>query len=307
MRQYGPRIYSCSAGDGARVNRSKRESAALTKRTAPAESSAATARDASSIPAIQVIASASEWSYEVEGYRLHMAVPLERRQCMRSLVALVLPTLLLAVAAPRSVDADCTPLSTGASGCVPPDKPTLKCEVRVNKNVAKLHAAVVACHKKEADVLFRCQGKPSRGACKTRPGVCDNGTCNDGKTDCTTDAQCPPALFNDESCEFLTKFDAVNNGLTGCPACLDVPGAARAHTVGTGLVAFHDTVLEPKTSCAGTTGVTLGDKGLLPPDAATLRCEDAFGRNIARFLTAILACHGRAATAGVKGKAFRSE
>ena len=223
---------------------------------------------------------------------------------MRSLVALVLPTLLLAVAAPRSVDADCTPLSTGASGCVPPDKPTLKCEVRVNKNVAKLHAAVVACHKKEADVLFRCQGKPSRGACKTRPGVCDNGTCNDGKTDCTTDAQCPPALFNDESCEFLTKFDAVNNGLTGCPACLDVPGAARAHTVGTGLVAFHDTVLEPKTYCAGTPGVTLGDKGLLPPDAATLRCEDAFGRNIARFLTAILACHGRAATAGVKGKAF---
>ena len=96
----------------------------------------------------------------------------------------------------------------------------------------------------------------------------------------------------------------MNARLAGCPACLDVPGAARAHTVGTGVVAFHDTVLEPKMYCAGTPGVTLGDKGLLPPDAATLRCEDTFGRNIARFLTAILACHGRAATAGVKGKPF---
>jgi hypothetical protein len=223
---------------------------------------------------------------------------------MQRLFALVSSALILLHPAPRLAGGACRPLSAGETGCVPPDKPTLKCEVRVNKNAAKLHAAIVACHRKEADLFFRCQGRPARGACKTKPGVCDEGVCNDGKTDCTNDAQCPPALFNDESCEALTKFDAANGRLAGCPACLDVSNGARAHTVGTDLVALHDTLLEPLTYCAGAPGVTLGDRGLLPPDGATLRCEDAFGRNTTRLLVDLLACHAGAAAAGVKGKPF---
>ena len=218
---------------------------------------------------------------------------------MRTLVALVTPVLLLATAAVPT-HAACTPLSAAETGCVPPDKPTLSCELAVNRNVARLHAAVVRCHKHEADIVVHCQGRPAQGACKRRRGACDAGTCNDGVTACTTDAQCPPALFNDESCESLTGFDAANSRLKGCPACLSVP---NAHDAGAAVVALHDTVVELITYCAGT-GKKLGDQGLVPPDAATLRCEDGFGRNVARFLKAVLACHGRAAVAGVKGTSF---
>jgi len=221
---------------------------------------------------------------------------------MRTLVALA-PVLLLATAAVPPAHAACTPLSAAETGCVPPDKATLRCELGVNRNVARVHAAVARCHKQEADIQFHCQGRPARGACKTKRGVCDNGTCNDGVTACMADGECPPALFNDESCESLTGFDAANTRLNGCPACLSVPNAARAHTAGAAALALHDTVIELLTYCAGT-GKHLGDQGLLPPDAATLRCEDAFGRNVARFLKAILACHGRAAAAGVKGTSF---
>ena len=72
------------------------------------------------------------------------------------------------------------------TGFVPTTKPIAKCESSVGKNVGKLVKGLLTCHVKTADAGLK--GKP----------------------------------FDDETCETtaISKFNAANTKLTGCPACL---------------------------------------------------------------------------------------
>jgi hypothetical protein len=72
------------------------------------------------------------------------------------------------------------------TGFVPTTKPIAKCESSVGKNVGKLITGLLTCHVKTADAGLK--GKP----------------------------------FDEETCETtaISKFNAANTKLTGCPACL---------------------------------------------------------------------------------------
>jgi len=170
-----------------------------------------------------------------------------------------------------------TPESTPiqlASGFVPPDKNTAKCEDAVARDLAKLAACIRKCHIKQADL-----------ALKQKPF--DEESCETGA---------------DKSCR--AKYDAASASLETkaiCPSCLD---AAARGDLADQVTNAIDGSEQGDVYCAGTTVFGGDDSGFVPPDNDTSKCEDAVTKAVATFAGCVSKCEMKQAAVEFKGKPF---
>jgi len=164
-----------------------------------------------------------------------------------------------------------------SNGKVPPDAGTLKCESGVANNLSKLRACDEKCHIKGAAAALA------------------------GKT------------FDEEACETTDPVKSCRAQFvaktTSCTPCLGNVGDLAFQVEG-GLDRPAGTVGSPLSGalfCAGSTPLPGEDLGVVPPDAATLKCESGVANSISKLEQCINKCQVKAAAAALAGKTFDEE
>ena len=160
-----------------------------------------------------------------------------------------------------------TPWGGDDTGYIPATSARLKCVSGFSKNATKYSGAVIGCHIKQAAALLA--NKP----------------------------------VDEEACEgaALTKAQAANAKLTGCPVCLN-----QAAVMATALTQL-DSAANAAFFCAGSTPIGGDDAGKVPPDSASFKCEAAIAKGVGKLSAAIVACHGKYGAAKFANKAFDEE
>jgi len=180
---------------------------------------------------------------------------------------LTLALLVVAVLAAPAFST-CVPFGDGDdTGCTPPDRGTLKCEQKFDKDALKLFTEIIGCHVMKAQ---------------------------------------RPIVFDEEGCEanaeavFGTRIASLVDG--GCPACFTpdigpLAGAIEAELDSTNSGAF----------CAGSTPFGGDDTGFVPPDNLQLACASAVASREGAYARGVGKCHDTAAKDAVLARTFDEE
>lgn len=164
------------------------------------------------------------------------------------------------------VQAACTPIIDPGLGCVPPDRPTARCEVKFGDEIVKLLDAQMECRLKWA----------------ARPNVFDEGRC----------LQSARSTFDGRVAKLLVK--------DGCPACLAPSVAATGDAVGLFTRATNGEIF-----CDGTLPFgEEGDSGFRPPSGIAYTCERHLSLASRALARATARCYSRAATYALLGRPF---
>ena len=155
---------------------------------------------------------------------------------------------------------------------IPPDQATLTCE-----------STLLALWTKDAVCINKCLAKRAAEAAKGTPG-------------------------DDEACEMKCGGSFVKKATAfemkhPCPSCVASPAALHAFLVGA-----IDGGVSASIDCAGTTPLGGDDAGLVPPDAATAKCEVGVNKNFGKFLPAANGkCHIQQAASAFSHQTFDEE
>jgi hypothetical protein len=165
-----------------------------------------------------------------------------------------------------------TPFGGDDAGFLPTSKGILACESKAQVLGAKLVVALAGCHLRLASAALS-----GSGSVASEDG-CENAAVGNflGKSS---------KLIAKGSCP-LCVVENINHE----PYPLDVAAAVDA---------ANGTVY-----CAGTTPLGDDDAGFVPPDATTLKCEAAVGKELAKLQLCIAKCHAKYARAALSGLPF---
>lgn len=182
---------------------------------------------------------------------------------MRTILAAL--ALAAALASPPA-QATCTPIIDPGLGCVPPDRPTARCEVKFGDEIVKLLDAAMECRLKWA----------------ARPNVFDEARC----------LQTARTTFDGRMAKLLLK--------DGCPACL----APSVVPTGDAVELFTRST-NGQIFCDGTLPFGgVGDTGFRPPSGIAYTCERHLSLTSRSLARATARCYSRAATYALLGRSF---
>ena len=169
-------------------------------------------------------------------------------------------------------------------GCPPDSSDHLKCGDAIVKALSKMIGTVIKCHAKQADAAYKV---------------------SIGKT----------ASFDEEACETLDpvshksakeKYDTAVSKVASICSTTQLSGANAARDT---ILTALDGSLNAAVYCEGTSDIDSGgdDSGKVPTSAASSKCEDAIGKNVAKLAAGVLRCHFKLADAAFKNKPFDEE
>jgi len=164
------------------------------------------------------------------------------------------------------------------TGCPPASDDADKCETGIVKALSKFGGAVIKCHAKQADGVFKQKPVDEEACEETGPKSAK------GKLAATI-AKIAPTCPT----EVVTNANDVVTGLVSGPMSLDVQnGPIYCDTSGPPIDPGGD------------------DAGFVPSssDALSLKCSDGVGKDLAKLWGAIVKCSTKGADSAFKGKAF---
>ena len=186
----------------------------------------------------------------------------------------------------RSVSAQCpgatnTPFGADDSGVLTCSNTAAGCENKVEQAVFVLAKAILKCHKKQADAVFKGQSFDEES--------CESAATSSFTTKNTTvvSAKCPCVNLGSITSAWETELDGTINALTYC-----------------------DGWDSGTSTCTGTTAIDPGgdDQGCVNRASADeQKCQDQTTKCIASLVKNYTKCHETAAKAFVKNHAFDEE
>ncbi len=187
---------------------------------------------------------------------------------MKRTLVIVLSALCLVAARPVHAYNGCTPSSSIAD----------KCEGKVATQFSKLIGAVIKCHIKLADAIFKA--KPFDEEACEETDVLKSAKAKFDKAISKLAVTCAPAL--------ITSANNLRDALLSGPSSLD---------------AQNGTIY-----CDSASGVHLDpsgdDTGFKPNSSDNLKCADGVAKNIAKLVKDLLTCHRKKADGDFKSKFF---
>ncbi|HLK11940.1 MAG TPA: hypothetical protein VKW76_11205 [Candidatus Binatia bacterium] len=171
-----------------------------------------------------------------------------------------------------------TSCATDDTGCVSNTKNHAKCSSAIGKAIGKAVGAVIKCHSKQAQALFK-------GADETQTNqaeeICEQGA--------------------------KAQLDQAITKLTGLNICdpIQLTNEATEESVLFGVLDSQNS----STYCDSASEALIGDDdtGWVPSSANSLKCEQTVGKNIAKLVAAVLKCHDKLNGSDFKGKDFDEE
>jgi YVTN family beta-propeller protein len=154
-----------------------------------------------------------------------------------------------------------------ASGCVPPDSNTAKCETNFVKAVSKALVCIMRCHQRSVVKHVDdedCESGPGRSSCRS---------------------------------SYARATDAASTLEAICPACLDAPTRAQLFDTLEAILDKETGVLHCKNPFV-LGGIPIGDDdfGFVSSDTYSGRCQNAVAQNLSTATACILGCHVKRVT-----------
>jgi hypothetical protein len=172
-------------------------------------------------------------------------------------------------------------------GCVPGSKSTLKCGDAIGKAIGKAAAAVIKCHKKQADDRFKAVPDTTTGPAED--------ACSENKAGKSAKEKLDAAIGK------VTAFCS--------PSQLALIAVVEP-------IIFADKTnvqsldyLNGSIYCAGTADIDPSgdDAGKVPLDKKQLACEDTVGAELGKLINAAINCHVKLADKNFANKPFDEE
>jgi hypothetical protein len=164
------------------------------------------------------------------------------------------------------------------NGCTPAGIVADKCEGNVAKAFSKMIGAIIKCHIKQADAVFKSKAFDEE-ACEETDTL-KSAKAKFDKTITKLAATCAPAL--------ITSANNLRDALLSGPTSLDAQNGG-----------FY---------CDSASGVQLdpsgNDTGWKPNTADNLKCADGAAKNLAKLVKDLLTCHRKKADGDFKAKFF---
>jgi len=187
---------------------------------------------------------------------------------MKRTLVIVLSALCLVAARPVHAYNGCTPASSTAD----------KCEGKVATAFSKLIGAVIKCHIKQADSVFKAKSFDEE-ACEQTDAV-KSAQAKFDKSITKLAATCAPAL--------ITSANSLRDALMSGPSSLDAQNGAI----------YCDSASGARLDPSG------DDAGWKPNSQDNLKCADGVAKNVAKLVKDLLTCHRKKADGDFKAKFF---